>query len=81
MSNKKKLNTEIRQRHEMEMEIKANPDICFCEEPEYDINNPIDETGMVYYSIYDFNKENPISLPIFKCNKCNKKYVMFIAEA
>lgn len=81
MSNKKKLNREIRQRYEREREMEQNPDTCFCEEPDYDEKQPIGETGKVYYSIYDYKGENPFSLPIYKCNKCGKNHVLVLVYA
>jgi len=80
MSNKKR-NKEIRLKYEKQKLIKENPNDCFCDDPEYDENNPIGETGKIFHSKYDYNKENPFSLPIFKCKKCGKRYIQVIVEA
>lgn len=81
MSKKKKLNREIRLRYEKEKQIAENPDMCFCDEPEYDESKPIGETEKIYYSPYDYELKNPFSLPIYKCNKCNKKHILQILWA
>lgn len=78
---KKEQNRQIRLKYEKEREIKENPNICFCDEPNYDENKPIGETEKVYYSIYDYNRKKPFSLPIYKCNKCNKNYIMNFPQA
>ena len=81
MSKKKKLNREIRLRLEKEKLIKQYPEDCFCDDPEYDENNPIGETDKTYYSIYDYDRKNPFSLPIYKCNKCGKNIVMVVVQS
>lgn len=55
--------------------------MCFCDEPEYDESKPIGETEKIYYSPYDYELKNPFSLPIYKCNKCNKKHISQILWA
>jgi len=79
MSNKKKLNKEIRRRYELEMEIKENPDDCFCgellgKEANCNWDNPIGETPKEYYSPYDYKREHPYSCKIYKCNRCGKNF-------
>lgn len=56
MSKKKKLNKEIRLRYEKEKQIAENPDMCFCDETEYDESKPI--------MIMNYELKNPFSLPI-----------------
>lgn len=44
MSKNKKRNKEIREKHNLEQKIQDNPEWCYCDEPDYDINNPIGRT-------------------------------------
>ena len=60
--NNKKRNKEIRQRLEIEKEKLKNPNFCFCDEPDFDINKPIGQKDTVHYTKYDYYSENPIFL-------------------
>lgn len=74
----------IKQRNQVKIrkgKADENPDMCFCDEPEYDESKPIGETEKIYYSPYDYELKNPFSLPIYKCNKCNKKHISQILWA
>lgn len=79
--NKKELNRQIRLKHKKEKEIEENPNLCFCDDPDYDEKQPIGNTEKIYYSIYDYNRESPFSLPIYRCNKCGKKLTLPFAQA
>lgn len=81
MSNRKQrkqINKQIRLNELKQIEMLKYPDDCFCDEPAYDETNPIGETEKEYYQPYDYQKERPFSLPIFRCEKCGKKIVTVV---
>jgi len=83
MSNRKQKskNRQIREKYEKQKLIEENPNTCFCDEPEYDMDKPIRETPKEYYSKYDWHHENPFSLPIYRCSKCGKEHILIVAQA
>jgi hypothetical protein len=76
MSNKKQINKEIRAKYAKQEEIKQNPDLCFCDDPEYD-DEPIGQTepvdGFPYWNSTGFTE------PIYFCKKCGKKHIVKLA--
>lgn len=61
------------------------PKQCFCIEDGLSIVRDIEKDRVVRtftaYSVYDFEKENPLQEPVYACANCGKEYTQVIWTA
>jgi hypothetical protein len=83
VSNKKR-NKEIRRKHELKLEIKQNPEWCWCEENlgkpadvDYDKDTVIGETEPI--DGYPYPASTNYTQPLYLCKRCGKKHALAIA--